>query len=261
MAERLIRLKEPMRAAKLFEGWKETLIWSALEGWMGCIWTVSDEPKAALCETGDFLFLAGASDEPETRLLLECWQNEKGRFEIFVPRDAACGVLIERIFGEKAKAGKRCAFQKGGERFDAGRLQNFIENVPSGVRIEPFDRALYYQALQEEWSWDFVSQFRDADDYLSRGIGFAALCGSEIIGGASSYTRYSRGIEIQVETRSEWQRKGIASACCAALILVCLKRGLYPSWDAANPASAALARKLGYREAGLYPVWYMDSLK
>ncbi|MCR2023895.1 GNAT family N-acetyltransferase, partial [Blautia pseudococcoides] len=35
--------------------------------------------------------------------------------------------------------------------------------------------------------------------------------------------------------------------CCAAqLILDYLERGLYPSWDAQNPASVALSEKLGY---------------
>ena len=121
MGERLIRLSDPARAEKLFVGWPEMLIWSALEGGMGCIWAVSEQPKAALCENGDFLFLAGASDEPETGMLLECWRREKGRFEILTPRDAACGALIERIFGPDAKAGERCAFQKGGEKFDDGK--------------------------------------------------------------------------------------------------------------------------------------------
>jgi RimJ/RimL family protein N-acetyltransferase len=30
------------------------------------------------------------------------------------------------------------------------------------------------------------------------------------------------------------------------LIMECLDRGLYPSWDAANKGSVALAEKLGY---------------
>ena len=34
--------------------------------------------------------------------------------------------------------------------------------------------------------------------------------------------------------------------CGAALILKCLERGLYPSWDAHNKESLALAQKLGY---------------
>ena len=261
MAGSLIRLANPEDAAALFAGWQETLIWSALEGEMGCIWAVSGRPKAALCETGDFLFLSGSPTEPETRLLLECWAREKGRFEILAPRDAACGALIEAVFGEKARAGKRCAFQKGSEHFDPAALRRLVKAAPKQVSIVPFDRALYHQALEQNWSKDFVSLFRNADDYLARGLGFAALSGGRLVGGASSYSRYSSGIEIQVETRSDWQRKGIASACCAALILACMERGLYPSWDAANPASAALAQKLGYREAGLYPVWYMDSPK
>lgn len=255
--ERLIRLANPESAAQLFEGWQETLIWSALEGAMGCIWALGEQPKAALCQTGDFLFLAGSAEEPETRRLLECWQEEKSGFEIITPKDHCCGAMIEEIFGTKARAGKRCAFHKGGENFDPAALRAMIDAAPAGVSIVPFDRMLYHQAMEQPWSRDFVSQFRDADDYLKRGLGFAALHHSEMVGGASSYTCYSEGIEIQVETRDDWQRKGIASACCAALILACMERGLYPSWDAANPVSAALARKLGYREAGLYPVWYM----
>jgi len=255
--ERLIRLSNPQSAAQLFDGWQETPVWSALEGVMGCIWALNEQPKAALCQNGDFLFLAGTADEPQTRALLEAWQAEKGGFEILVPRDENCGALIEALYGERVRAGRRCAFHKGGERFDPASLWKMVQDAPETVEIVLFDRALYDRALEQPWSRDFVSQFRDADDYLKRGCGFAAVCHGELVGGASSYTVYSKGIEIQVETRSDWQRKGIASACCAALILECTGRGLYPSWDAANPASAALAEKLGYHPAGLYPVWYM----
>ena len=41
-------------------------------------------------------------------------------------------------------------------------------------------------------------------------------------------------------------RKGLAYACGAKLILECIKNGLYPSWDAQNKWSVALAEKLGY---------------
>jgi len=258
MAERLIRLEDPKRAAELFAGWQETLIWSALEGEMGCIWALSENPKSALCENADFLFLAGSADEPETRLLLECWRQEKGRFEILVPREKECGAVIESVF-PNAETENRYAFHKGGEHFDRDALRNMLKAVSEDVTIVSFDRTLYHQALQAEWSRDFVSQFRDADDYLMRGLGFAAMCDGELVGGASSYTVYSGGIEIQVETRRDWQRRGIASACCAALILACLDRGMYASWDAANMASVALAKKLGYREAGEYPAWYMEN--
>lgn len=49
--------------------------------------------------------------------------------------------------------------------------------------------------------------------------------------------------------------KGLAAACASALILECLNRGLYPSWDAANRESLALAEKLGYRFDREYPAY------
>lgn len=68
-----------------------------------------------------------------------------------------------------------------------------------------------------------------------------------IVSGASSYSAYRGGIEIEIDTKEEYRRRGLALACGAKLILECLDRGLYPSWDAHNRCSAALAEKLGYR--------------
>jgi predicted GNAT family acetyltransferase len=62
-----------------------------------------------------------------------------------------------------------------------------------------------------------------------------------------------------VETHPDHRRRGIATACSAKLILECMERGLYPSWDAANRISVHLAEKLGYREKGAYRVWYLNS--
>ena len=109
--------------------------------------------------------------------------------------------------------------------------------------------------MQAPWSRSFCEQFRDEDDFLARGLGVAALRDGELVGGASSYVCFSGGIELQVETRKDMRRRGVALACCARLILTCLDRGLYPSWDAANLESVALARRLGYRPAGPYDAW------
>ena len=242
--------------APLFANWPETMIWSALEGGMGRIWTADEAPRAALCENADFLFLAGSADDAHTEKLLECWREERaGQFIILTPRDPACKELIERIFGSHAAAETRYAFQKDGEHFDRERLQAFAEGLEEEFCLTPFNEALYAQAMKNDWSRDFVSQFENAQDYLRRGIGVAALKDGELIGGASSYAVYSKGIEVQIQTRDDFQRRGIALACGARLILMCLERGLYPSWDAANDVSAHLARKLGYVEAGAYPVW------
>ena len=91
-----------------------------------------------------------------------------------------------------------------------------------------------------------VSVFKSKNRYLEKGLGVAAVKNGQIVAGASSYTRYQEGIEIQVDTRMDERQKHLATACCAKLILECLERGLYPSWDAQNLWSVHLAEKLGY---------------
>ncbi|MBP3645951.1 MAG: GNAT family N-acetyltransferase [Clostridia bacterium] len=243
-------------AAPLFANWQETMVWSALEGGMGRIWTIEERPKAALCENADFLFLAGSAEEMETRLLLEAWRNERaGQFIILVPDDPRCADMIRELFGEEAKRWVRYAFQKGGECFNREKLEGFVKQLPLEFTLRPFDEALYHEALKYEWSRDFCSQFENAQDFLTRGTGVAALRNGELIGGASSYAVYSRGIEIQIQTREDCQKRGVATACGAQLILRCLDKNLYPSWDAANEESVRLAKKFGYIEAGPYDSW------
>ena len=81
----------------------------------------------------------------------------------------------------------------------------------------------------------------------------------QIVSGASSYSRYREGIEIEVDTIETERRKGLAAAACAALILRCLKEGLYPSWDAQNLTSVRLAEKLGYELDHEYMVYEVAS--
>ena len=52
------------KAAYLFEGWQETLIWSCLQNVMGCVYVDSvDNPESAMALIGDFCFLAGRPDK------------------------------------------------------------------------------------------------------------------------------------------------------------------------------------------------------
>ena len=90
------------------------------------------------------------------------------------------------------------------------------------------------------------------------GAGYAALQGNALVCGASSYADWPGGVEIEIDTHPAHRRRGLARACAAALMLDCLSRGLYPSWDAANPVSAHLAQTLGYIAAGAYPVYELS---
>lgn len=249
--------------APLFDNWDETLIWTALQGIMGQVWTVGEagnpSPKVACCQTGDFVFPAGDAHTPEAKQLLSCLKAKLDtRFAIITPQNEAWSQLIQQVFGDKVKAGERYAIQKDKDAFDAVHLSRLAASLPEGVTLAPISGDLYDQMMAQDWSCDFCSQFAGKEDFAKRGLGIVALYQGGVIGGASSYIVYRGGIEIEVDTRSDWRRKGIATACCAALVLACLEKGWYPSWDAANRESVALATKLGYREKVAYPVWFVN---
>ena len=79
-----------------------------------------------------------------------------------------------------------------------------------------------------------------------------------IVSGASSYTRYNEGIEIEVDTVESERRNHLALIACSALILRCLEENLYPSWDAQNMISVRLAEKLGYEFDHEYITYEVD---
>ena len=113
---------------------------------------------------------------------------------------------------------------------------------------------------QDRWSRDLVSVFPGYEFYEKHGLGVLLMQGQEILSGASSYTAYNGGIEIEIDTREDCRRRGFAYICGAKLILECLKRGLYPSWDAQNKWSVALAEKLGYHFDHAYQAFEVGPL-
>lgn len=130
--------------------------------------------------------------------------------------------------------------------FDKKRLQHIVSQLPPKYTINCIDEADYLACKSEAWCRDFVSQFADWQSYERYGLGVVVKKDGVIVSGASSYSAYLEGIEVEIDTKEEYRRRGLALVCGAGLILECLKWGRYPSWDAQNLWSAALAEKLGY---------------
>ena len=155
---------------------------------------------------------------------------------------------------------KTYAIKKEPDIFNIEKLQTLADTVPGGFEIRPIDRQLFRLCMASRQLRDIVSQFDSYEHFSALGLGYAAVADGLPVSGAGSYSRYSSGIEIEVDTLPGYRRKGLARACCAKLILECLDRGLYPSWDAQNTASAALAESLGYHFDREYTV-YIESDK
>ena len=231
-------IEDTSKVEKLFEVWEETLIYSCLQKVMGKVYVTDiDEPKSAFAFVGCFGFFAG---EPNRELVI----NKPEGFVILVPQNEAWEELIEDVYPD-AKKMTRYAIKKD-TRFDTDSLSKNLQMLPEGYELREIDGEIYDRCLEDPVTSEFVSLFESKERYLKDGRGIVILKNGEIVSGASSYSRYREGIEIEVDTIESERRKNLAIIVCSALILRCLNEGLYPSWDAQNVGSVHLAEKLGY---------------
>ncbi|MGM9681451.1 MAG: GNAT family N-acetyltransferase [Eubacteriales bacterium] len=231
-------LKDTSKVEKLFAGWQETLIYSCLQNVMGKIYvTDTANPVSAFAFVGCFGFFAGV---PDRELVI----NNPDGFVILVPQNEEWSALIEECT-PSAKRVIRYAIKKD-TVFDREMLRREIGRLPSEYELKPINSTIYDLCLKSPVTADFVSAFESKEQYLKIGRGMVILKDGKIVSGASSYSRYNEGIEIEVDTVESERRKHLATIACSALILKCLDEDLYPSWDAQNMHSVRLAEKLGY---------------
>ncbi len=234
----------------IFGAWEETIIWSCLQGIMGKVYADHlSNPTAAMAVLGDFTFFAGIPNEELVSFKPDwCQQN----FMIMVPQNEEWQNAILNFYGSKAHIVSRYAMKKEPDVFDKERLKQAVSSLPKEYELSMIDEPLYALCKSEAWSADLVSQFPNYEMYRNLGLGFVLRKDHVLLSGASSYSRYSGGIEIEIDTNPAYRRRGFAYICGAKLILECLKRNLYPSWDAQNKFSVRLAEKLGYHYSHTY---------
>ncbi len=243
--------------APLFEGWDESLIWSCLQGIMGEAWANQKEnPKSARIVLADFCYFAG---EANHELVTRGIKTQSRDFLIMVPpqdqNGSAWAQEIEKAYGRRCKRVERFAIKKEPGIFDRDKLEKIVAGLGSQYQVGLITEEIFRQTREQPWAKDFTSQYADYNEYLRRGVGAFVLYGKELVSGASSYTVYQEGIEIEIGTRQDHRRRGLAKACGASLILECMDRKLYPSWDAQNRWSVALAQELGYHFDHVYAAY------
>ncbi|HIS55680.1 MAG TPA: GNAT family N-acetyltransferase [Candidatus Fimimorpha excrementavium] len=259
-------IKDTKQAAPLFEGWQETMIWSCLQNVMGTIYGKDEEPlRSAKAVLGDFCFFAGEAD----RELIRHEMEQKDGADLLVPQNAEW----EKAMEEEARLAEttdqtqtwhrriRYALKKEPDVFSKEKLEQAVKGLKPPYQIKALDEQAFLYTKTNGWCRDWTSQFLDYAQFKKLGLGYVIYDGEQLAAGASSYTRYRDGIEIQIDTKEEYRNKGLAYACAAKLILECQSRGWYASWDAHNRISLALAEKLGYHFDCEYPVFERRKIK
>jgi len=244
------------RLAELFRAYTwNYLVDAILEGTTGRV--IADdagEPHVAVLEIPSLKLsiVGGDAAYPSARQYIERIPKNTALFL----GAAGWEELVHSIHGGKLITMPRYAFTS--EALDIEHLRGLASRVPHGYRLAQMDLALARRldAEKSRFSEDHMVNFDSPEDFIARGFGFCLLHGDEMASVATTFAICSKGIEIQINTRKEHQRQGLAMVVAADLILHSLEQGLDPNWDAANESSVGLATKLGYTPQGTYPMLF-----
>ncbi len=119
--------------------------------------------------------------------------------------------------------------------------------LPDGYVLREMDGAVLSKLqgrITPAFSW------RSDEEFLEKGKGFCVLHGENIAAWAFSSAISSKEIDIGVETRREYQHRGLAAAAASGMIDYILQQKKKTVWacHAKNTASQALAMKIGFRK-------------
>jgi hypothetical protein len=125
-------------------------------------------------------------------------------------------------------------------------LDVYLRQLPNDCKVRSVDQELFERSEDRDF---YSALYRSAEQALEKGQARFLICGDEIRSEAFAYFAALGTIEIAVSTREQYRGSGYATIACAALIQDCERQGYQTYWNCArqNLASAALARKLGYR--------------
>ena len=235
----------------LFEKCEDSCIITALAGWAGMLW--ADKKDASLCKcaligVGDYYFLAGDADAEAAREMIEFIgkYHKAEKFNIrCVNKDFEA--LVEVVYAGSFEKYSRFATDNSEVGKNEEQLDEYISSLPKEYSLKLIDEKIYSELKQSSWGKEFTAAFDTVEGWKKKGLGVVILDKGLPIAGASSYSAYPGGIEVEIMTREEYQNKGLATIAGAALIKECKKRNLKASWDAAHEQSLHLADKFGFK--------------
>ncbi|MBE1556226.1 GNAT family N-acetyltransferase [Sporosarcina limicola] len=242
----------------MFDDMDSTIILSCLQGHMGSAWVDDlENPTVAQVTVGIFVFFAG---NPNTKIAEELLYNLSDYNLVIVNTDE-WKKRIESVHKGSIEKFQRYKFLKNPDHLGKSHIQNLLSPLPEGYELKKIDATIAKEPSLHELSEDFITQFNSIDDFINRGVGFAVLNEGQVVCGATSFSIYDDGIEIEIATHPQHRRKGLATITASALIVDCLNRGIYPSWDGANNESVKLAEKLGYIFKESYDTYFINYIK
>jgi GNAT superfamily N-acetyltransferase len=225
-----------------------------VEGQMGKAWVDRlPDPQAFLIKTGIFWYFAGDPACPGSRELIRMFPP----WNLLMPSAPGWVEAAREQFGDRLQPHTR--YSASTDQLSQDHLLRLAEQSPLAGQAVQIDALLANRMLQAPERYFDLDDYEGVSDFLQRGFGYALVVNGDPGGAAYTALVNSKGIEISIYIEEKYRRQGAATLLGARLALEALRRGLRPNWDAANPESLKLARKLGYVFSGDYEAYvYRD---
>ncbi len=246
--------------ADLFKECEDSCILSALSGMNGEMYVDNlEKPEVVIINVADYSFVAG---DPESEKAKDCILFLSGihqdDFNIrCVNKDF--NKVVEAVYNDKYSLYSRFATLRSFEYMDFDYLQKAVCEREKEYKLSLIDEKLFNKCKEISWARDLVIGFNSYSEWEKSGLGVVFLKDDEPICGASSYSSYPGGIEVEIITREDFRKKGFGFSIGAALLIECKKRNLLASWDAAHEQSLKLAERLGYKFLYKYDIYAISN--
>jgi RimJ/RimL family protein N-acetyltransferase len=127
-------------------------------------------------------------------------------------------------------------------------------HLPNAFNIQSIDMSLLKRC---EWRDDMAFYCGSLENFIRNDLGVCLMRGEEIIVEAYASALGSPYAEIGAITHEPYRGKGYAPITVACLVEALEQRGYHAYWscDVDNPASANVARKLGFKIEKPYEIW------
>ena len=239
-------------AKKFFKEIKFYMTKTALQGYMGEVFVDNlENPDFACVLLGRFFFIDG---NPNNKLAKKVLASIDDYYKTIIANENWFEA-IEDVYKDKFEIDYRYSIKKD-TKFDKEKLNKLILDKSEEYEIKPIDKEIY-KIIKATNS--FSTNIKMTTDYEKYGIGFCAINkDNEIVAVITSNGIYDDGVEINIKIEENDRGKGLGTILSAKMILECLERKLYPSWDAANLDSVGLAEKLGYEVDSKYIIYKIN---
>jgi RimJ/RimL family protein N-acetyltransferase len=204
------------------------------------------DPTCGVVQEGAFgtVYPAGAIDAPTWRELIADLRDDGDVLVGLWPDDGRIDLLpLARDYD-----GFTLDFT---DRPIGAGLDAYLRQPPDGCHMRNLDSELFERSQDRDF---YSALYGSAERALQNIQARFLMRGDEICCEAYAYFAALDTIEIATSTSVPYHGRGYATITCAHLIRACERQGYRTYWNCAkqNLASAAVARKLGYRKEKEY---------